>query len=105
MKKVISIMLAVVLALSVMCSFSFAAEVPEEESDDLMVSVTLCENCFSSNVTIIDYQREVWDRTEIVVNSDLTATVYQVYKLYRDLYCNDCGKYFSLYLGEKYVED
>ncbi|MCD7731843.1 MAG: hypothetical protein LUH56_00165 [Oscillospiraceae bacterium] len=59
MKKVLSILLAMVLVLTVLCSFSFAAEAPENENDEVMIATTYCPLCgniaTTTNVTTKTY--------------------------------------------------
>lgn len=99
MKKVLSILLAMVLVLTVLCSFSFAAEAPEEESDDVMEVATYCPVCGDVATITTVTTDPVYETCPICKNETVLS-----YSTYQRVVCNSCGtfkyeeKTISIYL-------
>ncbi len=94
MKRILSVMLAVVMVFGVMCSSAVAAEArytAQQCTECLVGNLTL----YKSNVRAENSYKTVW-----YPQSDGTYDVYAVYKLYDIFKCSNCGATLEIEVGE-----
>lgn len=79
-----------VLVLTAMCSFSFAAEAPEEESDEVMGSAVLCPNCGSPNTKSGETLVQINPVHTACTHHTYGEDTYNIYIYKTKITCSDC---------------
>lgn len=108
MKKVLSILLAMVLVLTVMCSFSFAAEATSEETNSanstraLIIACPYCESYNATGVTVRSY---AYTYHTSCSHYTYGTDTYIRYEYVTNCTCNDCGKTFTVHFYPQQYED